>query len=727
MKIVQVALPLPLPQSFDYALAKGAMPALGTRVLVPFGRGHSVGIVTGSADTTDVSPAKLKSVARALDSAPLFNQEMLATLTWAARYYQHPIGEVLSTALPVALRAPRDLPDSGEPALRLTAVGRARIDDGKLRSGSRVAQLLERLVDGPVLAATLDGELPGWRSSATALRKRAEVESLNLPRIDLPRRAIVGPPLNAAQQAAVDAINAQAGSYVPFLLDGVTGSGKTEVYLRVIAATIARGEQALVLLPEIALTPQMLRRFRERLGVEVAALHSGLADGERAGAWLAAARGDALVVLGTRSAVFTPLPRPGLIVIDEEHETSYKQQDGFRYHARDLAVMRAKSLGVPIVLGSATPSLESLANVEAGRYQRLRLEARAGAAKPPSLRVIDLRRQRHATALSPLSIDAIRACLARGEQALVFRNRRGYAPSMQCGDCGWVAVCERCDRPYTLHRGERRLVCHHCDASRRIPANCPACSSSALAPLGQGTERIEENLGLLFPGTDIVRIDRDTTRNRGERDRLLDSLHDPGPRILVGTQMLAKGHDLPLLTLVVVVSIDEGLFSTDFRASERLGQLLVQVAGRAGRADRPGEVLLQTHHPAHPLLASLIGGGYHALANALLAERRSAQLPPYGQLALLRADAVEIEKLKAFIDAAIATAGTSENAADVMVHPMTAPMPRRAGAHRAQILVEAADRSKLHAFLPPWLNAVRTLPQARKLRWSIDVDPIDML
>ena len=727
MKIVHVALPLPLPQSFDYLLAKGGMPEPGTRVLVPFGRGHSVGIVTGSADASEVPASKLKTVARVLDPAPLFNEELLATLTWAARYYQHPIGEVLATALPVALRAPRELPDSGEPALRLTAVGRARIDEGKLRSGTRVATLLERLVDGPVLAATLDGELPGWRSSATALRKRDEVESLNLPRIDLPRRAIDGPALNAAQQAAVDAIAAQAGTYAPFLLDGVTGSGKTEVYLRLIAATIARGQQALVLLPEIALTPQMLRRFRERLGVEVAALHSGLADGERAAAWLAAARGDALVVLGTRSAVFTPLPRAGLIVIDEEHEPSYKQQDGFRYHARDLAMLRAKALRVPIVLGSATPSLESLANVEAGRYQSLRLPARAGAAKPPSLRVIDLRRQRHPSGLAPLAVDAIRACLERGEQALVFRNRRGYSPSLQCGDCGWVAVCERCDRPYTLHRGDRRLSCHHCDASRRIPASCPDCSSSALAPLGQGTERIEENLSLLFPGTDVVRIDRDTTRNRGDRNRILDSLHDPGPRLLVGTQMLAKGHDLPLLTVVVVVSIDEGLFSTDFRASERLGQLLVQVAGRAGRAERPGVVLLQTRHPGHPLLASLIAGGYRALSQALLVERRAAQLPPFGLLSLLRAEAAEIEWLQAFLDAALAAGASSIGASDVMIHPMTAPMPRRAGAHRAQILIEAADRSKLHAFLPTWLNAVRALPQARKVRWSIDVDPIDML
>ncbi|MEO7916408.1 MAG: primosomal protein N' [Dokdonella sp.] len=726
MTIIQVALPVPLPKSFDYALATTTAPAIGTRVLVPFGRGHSVGIVTGTTTTTDVPAEKLKAISRVLDDAPIFNGELLATLTWAARYYLHPIGEVLSTALPVALRAPRPLPDAGEPAVRLTDTGRSRVDRGNLRSGTRIAQLLERLTEGPTLAATLDGELPGWRSSAQSLRKRGEIDALSLPRISIPRRAIDGPPLNEAQQSAVDAISARHGRYASFLLDGVTGSGKTEVYLRLIVATIARGEQALVLLPEIALTPQMLRRFRERLGVEVAALHSGLADGERAAAWLAAARGDALVVLGTRSAVFTPLKRAGLIVIDEEHETSYKQQDGFRYHARDLAVVRARALNVPIVLGSATPSLESLANVETGRYSLLRLPARACSAKPPSLRVIDLRKQRHATGLSPLSVDAIRACLARGEQALIFRNRRGYAPSLQCGDCGWVSVCERCDRPYTLHRRERRLICHHCDARRPIPVACPDCSGPSLAPLGQGTQRLEENLGLLFPGTDIVRIDRDTTRNRGERDRLLDHLGDPGPRLLVGTQMLAKGHDLPLLTLVVVVSLDEGLYSTDFRASERLGQLLVQVAGRAGRAERPGAVLLQTHHPGHPLLASLISGGYHALAKALLDERRATQLPPFGHLVLLRAEAADNDHVQAFLGAALQASHHIAGSGDVSAHAMTAPMPRRAGSHRGQVLVEAVDRARLHTFLPDWLHAVRAIREVRKVRWSIDVDPIDL-
>ncbi|HEY6941063.1 primosomal protein N', partial [Dokdonella sp.] len=516
-----------------------------------------------------------------------------------------------------------------------------------------------------------------------------------------------------------------ARGFAPFVLDGVTGSGKTEVYLEIIRDCLARGRQALVLVPEIALTPQALRRFRERLGVEVAALHSGLGDAERARAWLAAARGEAPLVLGTRSAVLVPLARPGVIVVDEEHDASYKQQEGFRYHARDLAVVRAKALGVPIVLGSATPSLESLANVDARRYRLLRLDRRAGRAEPPALQVVDLRRQRLQHGLAAPALAAIAACLARDEQVLVFRNRRGYAPVLLCHDCGWSARCPDCERALTLHKREHRLRCHHCGHEERVPDACPSCTGLALHAIGEGTERLEDALGAHFPGVQIVRVDRDTTRGRRLRDALFDSLPDAGARILVGTQMLAKGHDLPHLTLVVVVGVDEGLYSVDFRAGERLGQLVVQVAGRAGRADRPGTVILQTHDPAHPLLGVLLNGGYRALAARLLDERRSAGLPPFVQFALLRAEAPQQDVLDRFLRAA--AAGATPMPAGVSLHgPLAAPMPRRAGAWRAQILVEAGERAALQAFLPGWLDAVRALPDERRVRWSIDVDPVDL-
>ncbi|MGA9421907.1 MAG: primosomal protein N', partial [Rhodanobacteraceae bacterium] len=503
---------------------------------------------------------------------------------------------------------------------------------------------------------------------------------------------------------------------------GVTGSGKTEVYLALIADCLARGLQTLTLVPEIALTPQMIRRFGERLGVEITTLHSGLGDAERARAWLAAARGEARVILGTRSATFVPLPEPGLLVVDEEHDLSYKQQDGFRYHARDLAVMRAKALGVPVLLGSATPSLESLANAAAGRYRHLRLGKRAGDARPPALKIVDLRRQHLKDGLATPALAALDACLRHGETALVFKNRRGYAPVLLCYDCGWNAQCPACERALTWHRIARRLRCHHCGREQQVPDACPECGSLALHAQGIGTERIEQALQRRYHGIPIVRVDRDTTRGRNAREAVLNSLADSGPRILIGTQMLAKGHDLPRLTLVIVVGVDEGLCSVDFRASERLGQLIVQVAGRAGRAADPGTVILQTHQPDHPLLATLLAHGYHALATSLLEERRAAHLPPFSRLALLRAEAKRAESVDEFL----ARAAETVTAPATAHGPMPAPMPMRSGLHRGQILIETEERSTMQTFLPAWLDTLRASASGRRVRWSIDVDPVDL-
>ncbi|MEO8459528.1 MAG: primosomal protein N' [Dokdonella sp.] len=723
-KILRVAIPIPLAQLFDYELPAGLpAPPAGARVVVPLGPRRIVGIAMGIAAESDVPNAKLKPIIDVLDQQSLLTPELLATLQWAARYYQHPLGEVLETALPVVLRSARPLPRAGEPALALTALGRVAASDPTRRQGTRLDALLQLLTDGPRRTTELDQILPGWGSSARVLRTREHVDVCTLGNIDAQRARIAGPPLNAQQEVAVATVRAQAGQFAPFLLDGVTGSGKTEVYLNLIEDVVARGRQALVLVPEIALTPQMLRRFSERLGQPIASLHSGLSEGARARAWLSAARGDAQVILGTRSAVFVPLPQPGIVIVDEEHDGSYKQQDGFRYHARDLAIVRARALGVPIVLGSATPALETLANVTSGRYRALTLTERAGPARPPTWKIVDLRTARCDHGLAETSLAAIKACIARGEQALVFRNRRGYAPVMHCRNCGWHAVCERCDRPMTLHRGSARLRCHHCGADKRMPAACPQCGEAALAPQGQGTERLEETLVARFPGVEIVRIDRDTARGAQARDALLDRLVDAGPRILVGTQMLAKGHDLPHLTLVVVVDVDAGLFSVDFRASERLGQLLIQVAGRAGRALAPGQVWLQTQHPEHPLLTTLVNGGYPPLARRLLDERRAAALPPFAQFALLRAEAKQPKAVENFLQAALAEVDSET----VHAHgPLPAPMPRRAGAHRAQVLIESNERPAMQSFLAEWMERVRSLPTARKVRWSLDVDPGEM-
>ncbi len=726
-RIVRVAVPVPLPRLFDYRLdAELAEPAVGCRVLVPFSGRDRVGVVMGCEDRSEVADDQLKPVAAVLDVHPLLSAELIATLQWAARYYQHAIGEVFDAALPVLLRSDRELPEAGVAAIGLNLLGEQSKLASPPRRGSRVGDLIKLLENGPLPTAKLDQQLPGWRTSARSLRTRGWIEEVRLPHMHESAHAISAPALNVEQQNAVAAIVARKDEFAPFLLDGVTGSGKTEVYLSAIAEVIRNGRQALVLVPEIALTPQTTRRFRERLGFDIAILHSGLSERERAMAWLSAARGEARVILGTRSAIFVPLPNPGLLIVDEEHDLSYKQQDGFRYHARDLAVVRARSLGVPLLLGSATPSLESLANAASNRYQLLRLTQRAGVARPPSLQVMDLRRKRLDQGLAISTLTAIGECVARGEQALVFRNRRGYAPVLFCHACGWSAQCSRCDRPLTVHRGAARLRCHHCAAEERIPSACPECASTALAPQGQGTERIEEILQERFPGIPVVRVDRDTTRSRSGRDAIFDQLDVAGPRILVGTQMLAKGHDLANLTLVVVTGVDQGLYSVDFRAAERLGQLIVQVAGRAGRADRPGSVILQTHHPDHPLLRALIEGGYPRLADGLLSERRSAQLPPFASFSLLRAEAKESVEVAAFLHAAIELARNPTTQGIDLHGPLPAPMPRRAGFQRAQVLIESTDRSNMQAFLPDWLSALRALKSSRKVRWSIDIDPVEM-
>ena len=720
--VLRVALPVPLPTLFDYLPPVDGHAQPGSRVLVPFGRGKLVGVVVAVDAEAAVGSSRLKQVVRLLDDAPLLDPELMQTLAWAADYWLGAPGEAYANALPLALREPRPLPAIGDEYWSINHAGQSAHDAGSRRGGSQL--LLARLALGPLSAQELTEQLPGWRDAARRLSAAGLIERSERPPLNHALPASMPPQLNDEQQQAVAAVAAHLGTYQPFLLDGVTGSGKTEVYLALIEQVLARGKQALLLVPEIGLAPQTVRRLRERLGVIVEVLHSNLSEGDRARAWLRARAGTARVILGTRSAMFTPLPEAGIIIVDEEHDSAYKQQEGFRYHARDLAVVRARARGVPVVLGSGTPSLESLANAEAGRYQTLHLRARPGALRPPQVQIIDMRAQRLEHGMSPALLIAVAETVARGEQALVFRNRRGYAPVLLCHSCGWHADCPRCDRPLTLHAGRRQLLCHHCDFRQRLPLACPVCAATDLKPQGQGTERLEEALVALFPTVPVLRVDRETTRRRDAFEQLLGTLKNDQPAILVGTQMLAKGHDLPNLTLVAIVGVDEGLHSIDFRAGERLAQLVVQVAGRAGRANKPGRVLLQTHQPEHPLLRGLLAHGYAVAAHELLAERREIQLPPYSHQVLLRADAPTREPVDAFLAAAHAILPASTELQ--IAGPMPAPMPLRAGRHRGQLLLEAVSRSGLHALLRPWRLALTRLPQARPVRWSLDVDPIDL-
>ncbi|MGH8126204.1 MAG: primosomal protein N' [Rhodanobacteraceae bacterium] len=723
--VVRVALPLPVPQTFDYL--PGALRVhAGARVRVPFGRTHRIGIVEEATAQPGIPDNRLKPVEALLDDDPLLDAELLANLRRAADYWCGAIGEVLFGALPLALREGRAPSDFAAEAWRATAAGCSARDARTRRGGS--AALLETLGNLTLPSGELDTVLPGWRAAARRLAEARLIERTRPDDQPAHTRDGAAPVLNDEQADALAEILSSGGGFHPFVLQGVTGSGKTEIYLQLAARALGADRQVLWLVPEIGLVPQALKRLRERFDARIAVLHSNLADGERTRAWLDARAGHAAIILGTRSAVFAPLPNAGLIVVDEEHDASYKQQDGFRYHARDFALMRAQTLEVPIVLGSATPALETLANIDAGRFTRLRLHHRVRARPPSPVHVLDLRGIKLAHGLSPALLDALDACVARGDQALVFRNRRGYAPVLLCHACGWYAACPRCEKPLTLYRGRRQLLCHHCGHAERVPEVCPTCRAGALIPQGQGTERLEEALTARYPDVPVLRVDRDSTRRRDAFAKLLDRLADGRPAILVGTQILAKGHDLPNLTTVAIVGVDEGLHSLDFHSGERLTQLIVQVAGRAGRADKPGQVWLQTHEPGHPLLTTLLKGGYDAAAALQLGERLATGLPPFAHMALLRAESIQPNALDDFMTAARDALARRPEGGDALrvSGPFAAPMPLRAGRHRAQLLLESAQRPPLRHALAAWLPRLHALPQPRGLRWSIDVDPVDL-
>ena len=729
-RIVQVALPVRLRRLFDYRVDHlNQVPHVGARVLVPLQKRKVVGIVCASCENSALPFSKLKPVSRVLDDKPLLPKELFRLLLWAAAYYHHPVGDVLQTALPVRLR--RDCPSEPKPLYlwRISDAGRERLDTIPVRYAAQrhVLELLVSAQESALAGKSLSSTLPNAATVLARLEGQGFVEKVTVDLPGSPPETEAAAALNPAQQAASAALQGAEGSYTPFLLDGVTGSGKTEVYLDCACRIISRGRQALVLVPEIALTPQLIARFEGRLGSSLAVLHSGLTDTERHRAWWRARQGSAAVVLGTRSAVFAPMARPGVIIVDEEHDLSYKQREGFRYHARDIAVKRAQLADIPVVLGSATPSLESMANAANGRYRHLKLESRAGSSRLPKVEILDLNRLALNDGLSAPVVGAIKDCLSRGEQSLVFVNRRGFAPVMVCTECGWQARCPRCDARQTLHRRTGRVICHHCGSQVSAPSTCPECQKETLFPVGEGTQRVEEALVRIFPEADVMRIDSDVAGPSDEIAKALQAVRDRKVDILVGTQMLSKGHDFAGVTLVCVLSADQGLYSLDFRGSERLFQQLSQVSGRAGRRERRGVVLVQTAHPEDPAFARLRQHDLAGFAKEALSERKTAGYPPYVRFALMRAESTQSGAPIRFLRSA-ALAGenlVSSSAVEIMT-PVPSPMERRAGRFRAQLLVRSKDERRFHRFLEDWVQGIEASREAARVRWSLDVDPQEM-
>jgi len=731
--ILRLAIPIPLDRLFDYLPPENVDTQKltpGIRIKVPFGKQSKIGILISIHDNSEIDTSKLKQAEQILDRSPLLSEKDLNLLSWAHTYYHYPIGDVYASAFPTALR--KGKPAELKPVFYYSLTEEGRVYDLDSLKRAHKQQALLKYFQNQNCALNiemLNTQFSLWRPSLKALIEKQLIQSSqDTPTTEQLTNPVQQIPLqaNAHQQTAIDSIKSALGAFSVFLLEGVTGSGKTEVYLQVIEQILAKQQQVLVLLPEITLTPQLEARFKQRFSVLIETYHSQHNETQRLSAWLAMQKGHSSILLGTRSALFTPAPRLGLIILDEEHDSSFKQQEGFRFSARDVAIVRAKMLNIPIVLGSATPSLESLYNINKQRYQLLRLPNRAGNAHPPKLSLLDIRNQQLQEGLSPPLIRDIKNTLSKNEQVLLFLNRRGFAPTLICHSCGWVAQCKRCDANLVVHYQQQKLRCHHCASEFSITRICPDCKSGELKPLGLGTERVEQALQFLFPKHKSVRLDRDSTQRKGSLEQHLKAINQGNVDIILGTQMLAKGHHFPNVTLVVLLDVDSGLFSIDFHAPERLAQLIIQVAGRAGRAEKKGRVIMQTRQPEHPLLNTLIQHGYQAFAKEALVERQAAHLPPYSYQALLRAVSLDKETAFEFLLAVSELINNMPSNDTWVLGPVSAPMAKRSGQFRYQLLLQNTQRKHLHILLNHLLPAINKLKLARKVRWSLDVDPIDL-
>lgn len=728
--IARVALPVPLDKCFDYKIKPDQIPAIGGRVKVPFGRQQLIGIVAELTNNSDFPINQLKPLTQVLDQQPLWPANLYKLLKWSSDFYQFPLGDVLANAMPTWLRKGKEANFATLKEWQLTEHGKEQNTQSLTRAPkqAKVLTLLrngarahEELLAEEISSATLKAvQEKGWiveqqqQKKATFWQRSFEVQEEK-------------PQLNAEQAIAVATVNSNP-EFACYLLDGVTGSGKTEVYLNLLEPILQAGKQALILVPEIGLTPQTINRFKRRFNVPVDVIHSGLNDTERLHSWLSARDNHVGIIIGTRSALFTPFTKLGIIIVDEEHDASYKQQDSLRYHARDLAVMRANNENIPIVLGSATPALETLHNAQTGKYHHLQLTSRAGVAVAARHGVLDVKGLYLEGGLSAPMIAQMRKHLEAGNQVMLFLNRRGYSPALMCHECGWLAECTRCDAYYTFHQSSGEIRCHHCGSQQPVLHQCMGCGSTQLISVGVGTEQLETLLQQLFPEYKTIRIDRDSTRRKGSLESYLEAIKKGEYQILIGTQMLAKGHHFPNVTLVGLIDVDSSLFSSDFRAPERLAQLFIQVAGRAGRASKPGEVILQTHHPEHSLLQGLIHKGYDYFAQSALIERKQALLPPFTYLTLIRAEANNDQMVEEFLRQVRGIFETNPvyDEHTPVLGPIPAPLARRAGKYRWQLLLQAPNRRIMQTLLRSAKPAISLLPLAKKVRWSLDIEPQDL-
>ena len=728
MNIVRVALAVPLPRFFDYLYLPDLTPIVGGRVLVPFGSQKRVGIVVDLPASSDVAKEKLKPIIDVLDAESLFNSTTWDWLAWSANYYRAALGDVLFQALPVKLRHGESAVKNDRTFWRITELGKQALESGELKRAKKQIEALNLLLTQDLEKGNNEISSAIW----SALKGKDYVEEIIVPTEQKSWQKALGDnplvnldnrlTLNKQQALAFSQLLFQEGFNV-WLLEGVTGSGKTEIYLQYIEEVLKKGKQVLVLVPEIGLTPQTVRRFQARFNVEIDVLHSNLNDTQRLNVWERARTGQSAIVIGTRSALFTQFSDLGLIILDEEHDGSFKQQDGWRYHARDLGIVLAQKLNIPILLGSATPSLESVNNVQNGKYHHLVLSKRAGNATALRQFVIDLKHQRIQNGLSEPLLKRMQEHLEKGNQVLLFLNRRGFAPVLLCHECGWIDECHHCEKPYTYHQHQCVLRCHHCGAQKTVPMQCGHCGSTHLVTTGLGTEQLEETLKARFPQYNIARIDRDSTARKGKLEGYLEDIQQGKSQILIGTQMLAKGHHFPNVTLVALVNVDNALFSLDFRAEERLAQLYVQVAGRSGRAEKQGEVVLQTHYPDHPLLTTLLEKGYQAFAEETLKLRHNMGLPPFSFQALFKAQCRHSEEAENALSQLASFFYEQKIEGLQVLGPIPAPFSKKAGQYRWQLLLQHASRKQLQAALSRYSPE---LIKSSQVRLILDVDPLDL-